>query len=335
MDILIIGGTRFVGRHLVEAAQRRGHTVTLFNRGQSNPGLYPDVEQITGDRNSDLGRLSGRTWAAVIDTCGYFPASVRASVKALRRAVKQYVFISSISVYADLSQPDVDESAAVATTETPEAEEITNENYGPLKALCEHSVREHYPEAHLIIRPGLIVGRYDPTDRFTYWLWRVAIGGEVLAPEGPGWDVQIIDAADLADWIIKLVEQKTGGIFNAVGPEQPYEFGTILDVSRNLSHSDADWTWVSREFLLSQKVQPWSDLPLWMGEETDGGVMRVDNHAALQSGLSFRPLTQTVRDTLAWVHDRLQDPALKAGISRSREKELLKAWHTRKQNDKG
>ena len=229
MKILIIGGTRFLGRHLVNSARARRHEVTLFNRGKTNPNLFWQVEKIQGDREKDLDQLTGRNWDAVIDTCGYFPRIVRMSAEALKGKVENYVFISSISVYSAFSKIGINESDPVGKIEDETMEEITGESYGPLKALCEKAVQEVFGMDSLVIRPGLIVGPHDPTDRFTYWPVRVARGGSILAPEKPDLPIQIIDARDLADFIIKLIEQNVSGVFNATGPDHALTLGSMLD----------------------------------------------------------------------------------------------------------
>jgi nucleoside-diphosphate-sugar epimerase len=217
MRILILGGTVFLGRALVDEALRRGHRLTLFNRGRSNPGLYPQVERLTGDRKHDLSALAGRVWEAVIDTCGYLPGVVALSAAALANSVEHYTFISTESVYASPLQPGLDESASVGLLEDESVEEISGGTYGPLKALCERAVEAALPGRTLVVRPGLIVGPYDASDRFTYWPWRVAQGGRVLAPGRPERGVQFIDVRDLAAWIIRLVERRQTGVYNADG----------------------------------------------------------------------------------------------------------------------
>jgi len=248
MNVLIIGGTRFLGRHLVDSALTGGHTVTLFNRGKTNPELFPEIETITGDREHDLEKLSGRTWDAVIDTCGYFPRIVRLAATSLERSVGRYIFISSISVYADFTKIGINESDPVGKIADETIEEITGESYGPLKALCEQATLETYGERGLVIRPGLIVGPHDPTDRFTYWPMRVAHGGEVFTPEKPSVPVQIIDVRDLSDFIIKLIEAKAYGTYNATGPDYELTLGTMLDVCKQVSRSDANFQWAAVEF---------------------------------------------------------------------------------------
>lgn len=324
MNILIIGGTRFLGRHLVGSALANGHQVTLFNRGKSDPTAFPALETILGDREKDLEKLSGRHWDAVIDTCGYVPRIVRMSAQALKDCAESYVFISSISVYAEFSKIGIDESDPVGKLADETVEEITGETYGPLKALCEQAVEQEFPDQTLIIRPGLIVGPYDPTDRFTYWPVRVSRGGLVLAPEKPEAPVQIIDARDLADFIIKLIEQKTTGIFNATGPDYELDFGSLLETCRRVSNSDAVFEWASVEFLAENKVQPWSDMPVWIPETPeDVGHSRVNVSKAIAAGLTFRPLAKTVRDTLDWALTRPKNYQWRAGLTPERELELL------------
>jgi 2'-hydroxyisoflavone reductase len=327
LKILIIGGTVFLGRHIVDAALQRGHQITLFNRGKDNPDLFPEVEKLRGDRTEDLSPLAGRRWDAVIDTCGYFPHVVRASAEYLAPAAGQYTFISTISVYADNSVVGMDESAPVAELEDGTAEEITGETYGPLKALCERVVEEVFPDRSLIIRPGLIVGPHDPTDRFTYWPYRIAEGGEVLAPGTPDAAVQIIDVRDLAEWTVRLVEHGATGTYHATGPKSPLTLEDVLSTSREIGGNDARLTWVDDQFLLEAGVQPWIELPLWLPDtEETRGMLRVDCSKALQAGLSFRPLPETVRDTLSWARTRPETTTWQAGMSRDRERELLASW---------
>lgn len=324
MNILIIGGTRFLGRHLVDSATRRGHTLTLFNRGQSNPGLYPELETIPGDRAADLHKLAGRSWDAVIDTCGYLPRIVSRSAEALKDRVGRYVFISSISVYSDISQIGITENSPLGTLPDESVEEITGETYGPLKVLCEKAVTGVYNERALIIRPGLIVGPHDPTDRFTYWPVRVARGGAILAPESPEVPVQVIDGRDLAEFTLHLIEQQASGAYNATGPAQPIPFGEMLKACKQASNSNATFHWASLEFLEQNQVAPWSDLPVWIPNTPENaGFSRVSIQKALSAGLVFRPIEETIRDTLAWAATRPQEHAWRAGLPENRETELL------------
>lgn len=326
MRILIIGGTRFLGRHLVDAALARFHEVTLFNRGQSNPDLFPQLETILGDREKDVNLLKGHIWDAVIDVAGYLPRIVHLSAEVLEPIVSRYVFISTISVYQDLKKVGIDESYAVGTLENETTEEITGETYGPLKALCEQIVQDIYGERALIVRPGLIVGPHDPTDRFTYWPVRVARGGEVLAPQGPQAATQIIDVRDLAEFTIKLMEDNAWGVYNATGPDRELTLGEILEVSKQISGSDASVKWAGVDFLNQYNVQPWSDMPAWIPDDEEGaGFAHIDVSKAIREGLRFRPLAETVRDTLEWAQSRPADHSWRAGLSPEREAEILMA----------
>lgn len=324
MKILIIGGTRFLGRHLVNSARARGNEVTLFNRGQTNPNLFGQVDKIQGDREKDLDQLSGQ-WDAVIDTCGYFPRIVRMSAEALKGKVENYIFISSVSVYSDFGKIGINESDPVGKIEDETFEEITGESYGPLKALCEKAVQDVFGIDSLIVRPGLIVGPHDPTDRFTYWPLRVSRGGSVLAPEKPDVPIQVIDARDLADFIIELMQQNVSGVFNATGPDHELTLGAMLDTCKLVSASDAKFKWASAEFLEKNNVAPWSDMPVWVPDtEEDAGFSRVNISKALKAGLKFLPLEETVRDTLRWASERPKEYQWKAGLTSEHEMELLR-----------
>jgi 2'-hydroxyisoflavone reductase len=331
MKLLILGGTIFLGRHLVEAALARGHEVTLFNRGQHNTDLFEQgqgtVEKLRGDRNGQLDALRGRSWDAVIDTCGYLPRIVRMSAELLAEGVQQYVFISSISAYADFSQPGIDEGSPVGRLADPTIEEITGESYGPLKVLCEEAAEAAMPGRVLTIRPGLIVGPHDPTDRFTYWPVRIERGGAILAPGNPQQEVQVIDVRDLAVWTIEMVEQKQMGIFNATGPATPLTIETLLDQCQMVTKNNGHFTWVSEAFLIAQAVGAFVELPLWV-PAAEAGIEQVNCQKAIATGLAFRPLTDTIRDTLAWHHTRPTDYTLRAGLAPVRETELLEQWHT-------
>jgi 2'-hydroxyisoflavone reductase len=331
MKLLIIGGTVFLGRHLVEAARERGHQITLFNRGQHNPDLYPDIEKLRGDRDGDLSTLRGLRWDAAIDTCGYVPRVVRASAELLADAVDHYTFISSISVYADFGVLGIDERSAVGTLADAAVEDITGETYGPLKALCEQAAEQAMPGRVLTIRPGLIVGPHDPTDRFTYWPHRTAQGGDVLAPGRPEHRTQIIDVRDLAAWIVRMAEAGQVGIYNATGPDYPLTIGRLLEECKAVSGRDAHFEWVAERFLLDAGVTPWSEVPLWVPEEDpeNKGFDSVNCGKAIDAGLRFRPLADTVRDTLAWDATRPADLERRAGLKRECEAELLEAWRAR------
>jgi|KBSSwiStaDraftv2_1062776.scaffolds.fasta_scaffold214280_2 2'-hydroxyisoflavone reductase len=326
MRILVLGGTRFLGRAFVEAAGERGHTLTLFNRGRTNPGLHPGVERITGDRDGGLGALAGRTWDAVMDPSGFFPRVVGASASALAKSAERYLFVSSISVYAEPMPRGVDETAPVARLADPSVEDIGGGNYGGLKALCEERVREAFDDRALVVRPGLIVGPHDTTDRFPYWPRRLARGGEVLAPGSADAPVQLIDVRDLAAWMVTLLERGAGGTFNATGPAQPLAIGRCLERIAAAVGGNAKLTWVSESFLDAQGVEPWMQLPLWL-HAADQPMMMASIERARAEGLTLRPLEDTARDTLAWdtaraARDRPASPV----ITPEREADVLEAW---------
>lgn len=328
MRLLILGGTVFLGRHLVDAALERRHQVTLFNRGQHNPDLFPDVEKLRGDRDGNLDALRPRQWDAVIDTCGYVPRIVRASAALLADRVGHYTFISSISVYAGQG---TDEDSPLGRLDDESVEQITGQTYGPLKALCEQAVERVMPGRVLNVRAGLIVGPHDPTDRFTYWVQRVAQGGEVLAPGRADRPVQFVDARDLARWIVRAVEARVTGVYNATGPRDPLAIGHLLDAIRRVSGSDARFTWVDEGFLTDAGVAPWTEVPLWIPQSNPSAsaMLSVNCLKAIVAGLAYCPLADTIRDTLAWDVARPSDSERRAGLKPEREAELLKAWHER------
>jgi 2'-hydroxyisoflavone reductase len=329
MRLLILGGTLFLGRQLVEVALARGHQITLFNRGQRNPELFPDVEKLRGNRDGGLDALKGRRWDAVIDTCGYVPRVVRDSAQILEDAVDHYTFISSISVYSDLRRPGVDESGALGTLEDPTVENVDAETYGPLKVLCEQAVEDSFPNRALLIRPGLIVGPHDPSDRFTYWPHRVSQDGEILVPEPKDLPTQFIDVRDLAEWTIDLVEARRTGPFNATGPRSPLPFESLLNICRMAAGSEGWFTWVDPQWLRDRGVEPGSFHFWWIPPEEEGfrSAFQVDCSRAIAAGLTFRPAIDTVKATLDWHRTRGTDYELKHGLSADRERELLEEWH--------
>ena len=322
MRLLILGGTIFLGRHLVDAALAAGHELTLFNRGQHNPELFPEVEKLRGDRDGGLETLKGRRWNAVIDTCGYVPRVVSQSAELLAYAVDRYVFISTISVYADASRPGISEDNPLADPETG-TEEITGDSYGPLKVACEKAVERAFPDRSLIIRPGLIVGPNDPTDRFTYWPVRLHRGGEVLAPEPKSAPAQVIDVRDLAAWTIQMLEREATGVYNATGPARPINMEDMLGECQKEVGPEARLQWLPADALLAAGVGPWIDLPLWLPGDEMAGLLAIDISRALKTGLAFRPLRETARDTLVWAQSRPANHAWRAGLSHEREQELL------------
>lgn len=324
MKLLVLGGTVFLGRHIVEAALAHGHEVTLFNRGEHNPELFPNVEKLLGNRDGDLSALQGREWDAAIDTSGYVPRIVRASAQALSESVQHYTFISSISVYADFSKLGIDESFPVATLADKSVEEVTGETYGALKALCEQAVEEELPGRALIVRPGLIVGPNDVSDRFTYWPYRVAQGGEMLAPGVPEHRQQFIDVRDLAQWIVRLVEAGKTGVYNATGPDYQLSTQQFLEVCKAVTGSDTHFTWVDEAFLA--EILEEVNLQPWVPNAYVG--MRATNcQKARAAGLTFRPLAETVRDTLAWKTSTPTPDTLRSGLKPEQEQQLLRKWH--------
>src|SRR5437764_12449985 len=338
LRILILGGTGFTGPYQVRYALSRGHKITTFNRGKTHPGELPtEVEQLIGDRNGQLDALKNRKWDVVIDNPTTLPAWVRDAAQILKDNVDRYMFISTISVYADTGQ-GVDETAPLAKYDGPDPYKETIEDvkasgyktYGPLKALSEKEVEKWFPGKTLIIRPGLIVGPRDETDRFTYWPVRIDRGGEVLAPGKPSDPVQFIDARDLPEWTIRMAENRETGIYNATGPAKPLEIGQMLNEIKDALHSSATFTWLPSDFLQQQKVEAWSDMPVWAGDEL--GLARTNISRALAKGLTFRPLAETARDTLAWFKSLPQDrqSKLHAGLTPEREAEVLAAWKKQK-----
>lgn len=324
MKLLVLGGTLFLGRHVVEAALARGHEVTLFNRGHTGPDLFAEVEHLRGDRDGDLAAIRDRSWDAVVDTSARIPRWVRSSAKLLGDRVQHYTFVSSCSVYADTSEPGTDESAAVHTLEDETVEEITSaETYGALKVLCERAAEEAMPERVLSVRAGLIVGPYDNSGRFTYWVHRIARGGDVLAPEPRDQPVQLVHARDLAEWILTMAEQRGTGVFNATGPDKPLTLERLFEACRDATGSDARLVWVEERLLVENGVEAWSDLPLWLAPGVNrelAGFLAVDVSKALSAGLAYRPLHETILDTLTHAETRPE-----AGLDPARERELLLA----------
>ena len=330
MKLLILGGTVFLGRHIAEVALARGHEITLFNRGQHNPELFPGVEKLRGDRNGDLTALRDRHpggWDAAIDTSGFVPRVVRASARALADSVNHYTFISSISVYADFSVVGIDESSPVARLKDESVEEVTNETYGGLKALCEQAAEDVMPGRVLVVRPGLIVGPDDPTDRFTYWPCRASQGGEMLAPGRPDQRVQFIDVRDLAGWIVRMVEAGKTGAYNATGPDYPLTMGQFLETCKSESGSDVRFAWVGNAFAMSLMEEEEVNLQPWAPDEY-AAFSTVNCKKAFNAGLTFRPLAETVRDTLAWKAASSTGGELHSGLKPEQEKQLLQKWRS-------
>ena len=324
MRILVLGGTAFVGRHLVEAALARGHEPVLFTRGQTGPDVFPEVEHVQGDREQGLDRLAGRRFDTVVDTSGYLPRVVAASVRALAGHAEQYAFVSTISVYEEAAR--VSEDSPTRRPADPASEDVGAE-YGGLKTLCEEAVRREFPGKVLILRPGLIVGPHDYTGRFSYWPRRIARGGEVLAPGRPEARVWFVDVRDLAALTLALVERGESGVYNVDGPAEPLTMRGLLETCRDVARSDAHFTWVPDVFLTEHGVAPYTELPLWL---PDPGHPEVAIGPALAAGLELRPVRDTIAAVLA-ADDAGSAPAYgwerpRPGLDPARERELLAAW---------
>ena len=336
MKLLILGGTRFLGRHIAEQALASGHEVTLLHRGRSGPQLFPQARHLIADRDGDLGALAQGQWDAVIDTSAYVPRQVRSVAAALGTRVAHYQLVSSISAYASFDTPGVDETHATQTLPDPTVETITGETYGGLKALCETAAQDAFGSRCLINRPGLIVGPHDPTGRFTWWVQRVLRGGQVLAPGNPYTPVQFIDARDAAAWMLLQAERATPGIFNLTGPAHPLNMGDFLTSARVHLNRSAHLQWVGEQFLLSQGVAPWSDLPVWL-PAAQANLHTVQIARALASGLHCRALARTLQDTAAWAAQDANaglpaaatagaPPRPPVGLAPEREAALLHGW---------
>ena len=329
--VLILGGTGFIGPHFVAALTARGHSVTVFNRGRDPAKVPAGVVQLIGDRNGQLESLKGHDWDVVIDNSGYTPRQVRLTAELLRGHIRHYIFISSISAYADFAVAGIDENYKLAKLADPTVEEVSGGNYGGLKALCEQVIEKTYPGHSTIIRPTFIAGPGDPTDRFTYWPVRVARGGDMLAPGTPDDPMQFIDVRDLADFLGLCVEKQLQGRYNTCNPPRAVTIGSLLETSRRVAHADTRFVWASQKFLKAQKligsdVLDGGALPIWIapGSE-DAGAVLISPARAVSHGLRFRPLEQTVRDTLEWQKQRpAAQQTLKDGLSAQREAELLK-----------
>src|ERR1700734_3145811 len=334
LRILVLGGTKFIGVHIVELALAHGHSVTLFNRGKTNAGIFPQLVHLKGDRDAQLGALKGKHWDAVIDDSGYVPRHVKLSAELLAPNVQRYIFISTIGVYANFAIPSTEDSP-VSKIADETTEKVDSDSYGPLKALCEKAAEKAMPGRVAVVRPGLIVGPRDPTDRFTYWPARAARGGEMVVPEKPSDRVQFIDARDLAIFVLRLAERRTVGTFNATSPPGMFTIGDVVAASITAANATVkpnpapNPVWVPAEFLEKQKVQPWSDMPVWIPAAGEyAGFADASVTRALREGLSIRPVQPTVNDTLAW---HLQRPEaerakLSAGLTPEREQAVLDAW---------
>lgn len=350
MELLVLGGTAFLGPEIVASAQRRGWKVTLFNRGKTRADLFPELESIRGDRDPANGDglkalekaiADGRRWDGVIDTSGYRPQDVRASATLLAKAARHYVFVSTVSVYASMATPNADESAAVGTIETPEEQKLSNETYGPLKAACEKEALKAFGERCSVLRPGLIVGPGDPTDRFTYWPVRIARGGRVLvpAPKEPRKAlISFVDVRDCGEFCVRCIADGHGGTYNVTGPAGPLTFDEMVDGCKACTAASVEFVPIAEPYLLeTAKVSPWMGLPLWLPEDPEyAGAGNISRARAVAAGCTFRPLADTVRDTLAWWNK--QHPgeyvwgakAGQPGLSAEREAAIITQWEASK-----
>ncbi|MDH6138937.1 2'-hydroxyisoflavone reductase [Kitasatospora sp. GP30] len=317
MNLLVLGGTRFLGRAIVEAALGGGHQVTLFNRGRTDPGLFPEVRTVIGDRTEDLAALTDGRWDAVVDVAGYDPRVVAKSVGALQGRVGRYVFVSSLSVLADQSTPQNEDGEVLRLRE----DLPPHEEYGARKAACERVVLDAFGQQATIVRPGMIVGPHDPTDRFVYWPRRFARGGRVLLPGDPSDAAQFIDVRDLADWILGCARAGLGGVYNTTGRSMP--FGAFFEACRAVTRSAAEPVWIPSDRLLAAGVDPWMGVPMWIADPDCAAINQVDVSRALAAGLALRPLAQTLADTLAWDTARGGPAADGEGLGAQEEQRLL------------
>jgi 2'-hydroxyisoflavone reductase len=332
MRLLMIGGTRFVGRGIVDAALAAGDDVTIFHRGKTGLGSYEGkVKEILGDRDGGLDGLKGQTWDAAIDTCGYYPRVVRQSAELLKGSVGTYTFISSISVYSEDNKWPAGKDVNVIHIPADTKEEITSETYGGLKVLCEEAVQELHPEGGLIVRPGLVVGPGDYSDRFTYWPVRFSQGGEVLVPDCPETPLQFIDARDLGAFTYRVTADRRSRAFAATGPTARMTFREFFETIQKACGPESRLVWVDEKFIIDQGAQPWMELPLWMGPLEDPDTMMSDLSDSIEAGLKTRPLAETAKDTLAWKQARPVEDA-KAGLPAAKEADLLAAWQATQKN---
>lgn len=330
LKILILGGTTFLGPHLVQELQQHGHEVTIFTRGNQS-SKFSNIEELQGDRDGDLEALKNRSWDAIIDTSGHLPRLVRESSRLLANSTNHYTFISTIGVYQDFYKQQIDENYPVATLENENTEEITEKNYGALKAACEEVIQSSFQNCCLIIRPGLIVGPLDSTNRFAYWPVRLKNGGETLAPGSPNQLLQIIDVRDLAKWVVAMVEQQATGVYNVTGPAKPMNFKQFLKECQDVTHSNATLTWVDEDFLIEHHIQDWIEIPLWLSYKRNmPGFLNVSIEKALKAGLTFRPISETIKAVLD--EDNHKIDKNQNGLNAEKEHMLLNRWKEIHQN---
>jgi len=326
MRMLFIGGTRFVGRAMVEAALGRGHQVTVLHRGGTAADQLVDAEHLLADRDQDLSVLAGREFDATVDVCAYLPRQVESLHRALGDRGGHHVYISTMSVYADTDRPGLDEDAPLVELDDPTVDTVTDETYGGLKVLCERAARAAYGEERLtIVRPTYVVGPRDYTFRFPWWVRRIAAGGEVLAPGPPASPMQLVDARDQGAWTVRLAEEGIPGAFNGIGTGLPFSFQDMLDATvAAVGPAGTTFTWVDGHWLSEQGVTG-QDLPLW-NEGEDEWTLAASNARAVATGLTPRPLDETAADTLTWIRSSDAEPPAGSGLTPDREAELLSAW---------
>lgn len=336
MKVLILGGTRFLGKALVEEGLKRGHEITLFNRG-NNKEAFSDVEQLIGDRDGDVSQLENRKWDVVMDTCGFAPHQINKIGAVLENSIEHYTFISSISVYKDWIPLNIAEDYHLQSMQSDRLKDVEEgrispyEHYGALKVLCESEAEKYWPGRVLHIRAGQLVGSFDYTDRLPYWVQRVAEGGNIVVPGRPDRPIQLIDVKDIATWVFDMVKKRKAGTFNVTGPDYELTMEELLNTCKAVTNSDAEFVWADEQFVLDHQIQPWTEMPLWIPEyfplegETEPWKMGISVKKALDAGLSFSPLEETILDVYQWEKAR-QDSKRKTGISREKEQELLDAW---------
>lgn len=346
MKVLILEGTRFLGKALVEEGLKRGHEITLFNRG-NNKEDFSEVEQLIGDRDSDVSQLKNKKWDVVMDTCGFAPHQINKIATVLGDRIEHYTYISSISVYKDWIPLNIAEDYQLQSMPPDRLKDVEEgkisyyEHYGALKVLCEAEAEKYWPVRVLNIRAGHLVGPFDYTDRLPYWVQRVAEGGKIVVPGRPDRSIQVIDVKDLATWVFDKAEKRKAGTYNVTGPDYELTMEELLNTCKAVTNSDAEFVWIDEQFVVDHQITPWTDMPFWIPEQfpLEGenepwkGSFRISIKKAIDAGLSFRLLEDTIHDVYQWEKTR-QDSERKAGISREKEQELLDAWLRKEKKEK-
>ena len=323
MRILIIGGTIFVGRHLIVELLEQGHEVTVFHRGKTNNGLFPEAREVLGDREGGLGVFADEEFDWVVDTCGYVPRVVAESARFFKERAKNYLFVSTVSVYPTSGKAGIDETGTVAVIEDPDTEVVDGRTYGALKALCEQQVLEAFGDRALIPRPGILMGPEDPTDRFTRWLCRIAKGTEFLAPEQREQPVELIDARDLAQWMALQIANGNCGVFNTAGKRGTLTMDSLLEACTQTIPGAGMARWVDAETLIAADVKGPAELPFWLPDPATWGLFQVSSAKAEACGLVYRSMAETINDTWSWANDFPADYKYKVGLDADRETEIL------------